>query len=97
VQRLLGGLSGVNGFSQSFNTTLTTYVQTGGVFDSREDSASSDIKMYTDSIASMDTRLAQKETSLRAMFTNMELALQKAKSQGTDMLARLGISSNSST
>src|SRR3954452_17492582 len=96
VQKLLGGMVRVNGFSQSFNTTLNQYVQTGGIFDSREDSQASDIKMYTDSIANMDMRLAQKEQSLRTMFTNMELALQKAKSQGTDMLSRLGISSSDS-
>jgi len=96
VQKLLGGLTGVPGFAQSFNTTLTPYVQTSGILDSREDSAASDIKMYTDSIASMDLRLQQKETALRTMFTNMELALQKAKAQGTDMLSRLGISSNDS-
>jgi len=52
--------------------------------------------MYTDSIASMDLRLQQKETALRTMFTNMELALQKAKAQGTDMLSKLGISSSDS-
>ena len=96
VQKLLGGMTGVNGFAQSFNTTLTPYTQTSGVFDSREDSAAADIKMYTDSMASMDLRLQQKETALRTMFTNMELALQKAKAQGTDMLSRLGISSNDS-
>ena len=94
VQKMFGGILGTNGFSQSFSSTLNTYVQTGGIFDSREDSQAADIKMYTDNIANMDMRLQQKEQSLRTMFTNMELALQKAKSQGTDMLSKLGISSS---
>jgi flagellar hook-associated protein 2 len=93
VQRLLGGMTGVSGFAQSFNGTLNPYTQTAGIIDSRVTGAGTEIKRYADTITSMDARLAQKERSLRAMFTSMELALQKAKSQGTDMLSRLGISS----
>src|SRR4051794_17800090 len=96
VQKLLGGMTGVNGFEQSFVSTLPPYTQTSGIMDSRVDSAGSDIKDLTDAIAAMDDRLKQKEESLRTMFTSMELALQKVKSQGTDMLAHLGISSSNS-
>jgi flagellar hook-associated protein 2 len=94
VQKLLGGVVGTDGFAQAFKTTLDPYTQTSGIMDSRVTSADSALRDLTDSIARMDDRLKQKEESLRTMFTNMELALQKAKSQGTDMLARLGISSN---
>ena len=95
VQRVLGGELGTGGFSQSFSSVLKNYVETGGVFSSRIDAANTDVKDFTDSIADMDTRLSQKQDQLRQMFTSMELALQKAKSQGAELLAKLGVSSNS--
>jgi flagellar hook-associated protein 2 len=95
VQRLLGGELGTGGFAQSFSKVLKNYVQTGGIFSSRIDAATTDIRDFADSIADMDTRLSQKQDQLRQMFTNMELALQKTKSQGTELLAKLGISSDS--
>ena len=94
VQRLLGGITGTNGFAQSFSSTLDPYTQTGGLLDGRIDSAGTEITDLTDSIARMDDRLSQKEQSLRTMFTNLEVALQKAKSQGQELLSHLGISND---
>jgi flagellar capping protein FliD len=94
VQNLLGGNG--NGFSQAFSNALNPYVQTGGVFSSRIDAANSEIKDFTESIADMDDRLQRKQDQLRQMFTSMELALQKTKSQGAELLAKLGVSSNDS-
>ena len=94
VQNLLGGNLGTPGFSQSFSNVLSNYVQTGGVFDNRIDAASDEIKDFTNNIADMDTRLSQKQQQLQQMFTSMELALNKAKSQGAELLAKLGVSSD---
>ena len=94
VQRMLGGVSGTDGFSQAFGKALTPYTQTAGLFDSTEDSIGSELSMLDDSLKRMDDRLAMKEDSLRKMFTNLEVALQKTKSQGAELLAKLGVSNN---
>jgi len=94
VQRMLGGVSGTDGFSQAFGKALTPYTQTAGLFDSTEDSIGSELSMLDDSLKRMDDRLAMKEDSLRRMFTNLEVALQKTKSQGAEMLAKLGVSND---
>lgn len=95
VQRLLGGITGTNGFAQAFNAQLTPYTQTGGVMDSRQDAANASIALFDDQLKRLDDRLQQKEESLRQMFTNLELSLQKIKSQGTELLSKLGIQQDS--
>jgi flagellar hook-associated protein 2 len=95
VQKLLGGVTGTDGFAQAFNVQLTPYTQTGGVMDSRRDAATSTINLLNDSLTRLDDRLAKKEESLRKMFTNLELSLQKIKSQGTELLSKLGIQQDS--
>jgi flagellar hook-associated protein 2 len=95
VQRMLGGLSGTNGFSQTFGNALTPYTQTAGIFDSSVDSTNREIAMLNDSLKRMDDRLAMKEDRLRKMFTNLETALNKTKSQGAELLAKLGVSNDS--
>jgi flagellar hook-associated protein 2 len=91
VQRLLGGLSGTNGFAQAFGAAVDPYSQTGGLFDQRITSAGDQLKSLSDSIARMDDRLARKQASLQKMFSNLEVALQKSKSQGQELLAKLGV------
>jgi len=95
VQRLLGGTTGTDGFAQAFNAQLTPYTQTGGVMDARQDAANASIALLDDSLRRLDDRLAKKEESLRQMFTNLELSLQKIKSQGSELLSKLGIQSDS--
>jgi flagellar hook-associated protein 2 len=93
VQALIGGNG--NGFGQAFSAVLNPFVQTGGVFPGRLDSSNDQLKDYTDQIAEWDQRLSDKQNQLTTMFTNMELALQKTKSQGSELLAKLGVSSDS--
>ena len=96
VQRLLGGITGTDGFAQAFNGQLTPYTQTGGVMDARQDAADSTIALINDQLARLDDRLSKKEESLRQMFTNLELSLQKIKSQGSELVSKLGIQDSSS-
>ena len=42
-------------------------------------------------------RLSAKQDQLQQMFTSMELALQKTKSQGTDLLNSLGVNNSSNS
>jgi flagellar hook-associated protein 2 len=94
VQRMLAGVNGGTGFSQSFGAALNPYTSAGGLVDNSIDAATSMVTSYTDSIAKMDDRLAMKKQQLQTMFTNLEVALQKAKSQGQELLAKLGVSSD---
>jgi flagellar hook-associated protein 2 len=96
VQRMLAGFNGGTGFAQSFSSALSPYTQAGGLMDNSIDAATSMLTDYTDSIAKMDDRLAMKKEQLQTMFTNLEVALQKAKSQGQELLAKLGVTDTSS-
>jgi flagellar hook-associated protein 2 len=96
VQRMLAGVNGGTGFAQSFSSAMGPYTVAGGLMDNSIDAASSMVKDYTDNIARMDDRLAMKKEQLQTMFTNLEVSLQKAKSQGQELLAKLGVDSSSS-
>jgi flagellar hook-associated protein 2 len=97
VQRMLSGVNGGTGFAQAFKAALDPYAQTGGLVDNSIDAANSMVQDYTDSIARMDDRLAMKKEQLQTMFTNLEVSLQKAKSQGQELLSKLGIQDDSSS
>jgi flagellar hook-associated protein 2 len=96
VQRMLAGVNGSTGFAQSFSTALNPYTATGGLVDNSIDAATRMITDYTDSVAKMDDRLAMKKEQLQKMFATLETSLQKAKSQGQELLAKLGVSTTSS-
>ena len=95
VQRMLAGVNGGTGFAQAFSSSLSPYTVAGGLVDNSIDAASSLVKNYTDSIARMDDRLAMKKEQLQKMFASLETSLQKTKSQGAELLAKLGVSSDS--
>jgi flagellar hook-associated protein 2 len=94
VQKLLGAVTGTPGFSQAFGDRVTPYSQAGGIVAQRLEAAGSEITRLGDSLLRMDERLARKEESLRKMFSNLEIALQRSQSQSADLLARLGSLSN---
>jgi flagellar hook-associated protein 2 len=94
VQKLLGAVTGTPGFSQAFGDRITPYSQAGGIVAERLEAAGSEITRLADSLLRMDERLARKEESLRKMFSNLEIALQRSQSQSADLLARLGSLSN---
>jgi flagellar hook-associated protein 2 len=96
VQRMLAGVNGGTGFAQAFSTAVSPYTVAGGLFDNSIDAATRMVQDYTDSIARMDDRLAMKKEQLQKMFTNLETSLQKTKSQGTELLAKLGVQSSDS-
>jgi flagellar hook-associated protein 2 len=95
VQKLLGGLTGTNGFAQAFNSVLTPYTQAAGLLDSRIDAAGSELTRLADSLTRMDDRLGRKQDMLQKMFTALEVSLQRTRSQGQELLAKLGVSDDS--
>jgi flagellar hook-associated protein 2 len=92
VQKLLSDTT--TGFVQSFNSRINPYSQAGGIVSQRLEAAGSEITRLNDSLLRMDDRLARKEDSLRKMFANLEIALQRSQSQSADLLSRLGNLSN---
>jgi flagellar hook-associated protein 2 len=95
VQRLLGAITGENGFAQALNTSLTPYTQAAGIFDERITAAKGALTRLDESLVRMDERLGRKEESLRKMFTALEVALQRSQSQGAALAARLASLSSS--
>ena len=95
VQRLLGALTGTDGFAQKLTAALKPYTDTAGVFDERVTAAQSQISRLDDSLKRMDERLTRKEESLRKMFTALEVALQRSNAQSASMASSLAaLSSN---
>ena len=66
------------------------------VMDNSIDAASRMVTDFKDSLTRMDERLAMKKEQLQKMFTNLETSLQKAKSQGAELLAKLGVDNSDS-
>lgn len=95
VKKLVGGVSGTDGLSQTWDAIIKPQVEANGLLDQRVSMAGNEVTRIKDSISRMDTRLADKQEQLKKMFTNMELALAKSKSQTGDLLGSLGSSSSS--
>jgi flagellar hook-associated protein 2 len=93
VKRMLGGMSGTNGFGQAIEGILSPSVSATGTMQSRINSMDDEKKSIADSIATMDQRLTQKEARLKAMFAAMESAMSASQQQSAwlqGQLANLG-------
>lgn len=93
VKKLLGGVTGTTGLSQTWNSLLEPMTQANGLLDQRVAMAGNEVTRIKDAIARMDDRLERKEETLRKQFTAMELALTRSNSQYSDLLGSLGSSS----
>jgi len=63
--------------------------KTGGILDTRAGAASSGLRDLTRRLDDLDARLSRRESQLRRQFTAMETALQRTRSQNTDLAMRL--------
>jgi flagellar hook-associated protein 2 len=82
VRSLLAGTGAAGGFGQAFESLLDPAIRAGGTIDQRVDSQSAQRKRLADQLATMDTRLKQKQDLLKRQFAAMESALQSSQSQG---------------
>ncbi|MEX2196703.1 MAG: flagellar filament capping protein FliD [Thermoleophilaceae bacterium] len=82
VRRMLGGISGTDGFAQRFEGIIDPVTQTGGTLDSRIDSADSELDRIRDSMDRLDLRLEAREARLRAQFATLERLLSQSQAQG---------------
>jgi len=89
VQRLMGGLSGTDGFAQKLTAVLDRHIDTGvvdgvvtkGTLVTRLESTTSETRALRDQMSTLDRRLEAKEKRLRAQFSAMEAALNAAQTQ----------------
>lgn len=82
VRRMLGGISGTDGFAQSFEGVIDPFTQAGGTFDSRISSSDSELDRIRDSMDRLDLRLEAREERLRAQFATLERLLSQSQAQG---------------
>lgn len=80
VRKLLGGLSGTDGFAQAFGKVLAPYQGTGGIFDQRVSSAGKELSRIKDKLDAFDARMDAKEARYQKQFTALEKALQASSS-----------------
>ena len=81
LRRLVGGITGTDGFAQRIENLINPMTQTGGLLDDRQNSATDELNDIKDSMLAMDERLSLKEDRLKAQFAAMEAALSQSQSQ----------------
>jgi flagellar hook-associated protein 2 len=85
VRKLLGGLSGTDGFAQAFGKVLTPYQGTGGTFDQRVSASGKELSRIKDKLDAFDARMDAKELRYQKQFTALEKALQASSSVQTSL------------
>jgi flagellar hook-associated protein 2 len=95
VRKLLGGVSGTTGLSQTWEGLIKPLTEANGLLDQRATMAGDEVTRIKDQISRLDARLADKQEQYKKMFTNMELALSKLNSSTSSVLASLSASSSS--
>jgi flagellar hook-associated protein 2 len=93
VRTMLGGTSGTDGFSQAFNTILSTYQGSSGLIQQRISSATSDLADLATKLTNFDARMDAKQALLQKQFTAMETALQQSNSAGNSLAGFMNSSS----
>ena len=86
---------GQSGLLTSLSDYLTTQLGKGGVFESEHTAAATDLKNLGSQITNANDLLTQKQATLQAQFTAMEVALAQLQSQGGQFAASMGASSSS--
>jgi flagellar hook-associated protein 2 len=94
VKKLLGGVSGTTGLSQTWDGLIKPLTEANGLLDQRSTMAGSDVTRIKDQLDRLNDRLSAKEEQYRKMFSNMELALNKVQSSSSSVLASLSASSS---
>jgi flagellar hook-associated protein 2 len=95
VRKLLGGVSGTTGLSQTWEGLIKPLTEANGLLDQRATMAGDEVTRIKDQISRLDARLADKQEQYKKMFTNMELALSKLNSSTSSVLSSLSASSSS--
>jgi flagellar hook-associated protein 2 len=89
VRKMLGGITGTDGFAQQMEGLIKTYTGATGTLTGRISQGDSQMKSLTDQMTAEDTRLSARETRLKTQFSAMESALAAAQAQGSWLSAQL--------
>jgi flagellar hook-associated protein 2 len=89
VRKLLGGVDGVDGIAQRFETLIDPMTLTDGMLSSRRTETASELRRIQDTIERFDDRLAFKELRLRKQFETMETLLARQNSIGGALTSAL--------
>jgi flagellar hook-associated protein 2 len=93
ARKLLGGVSGTDGFAQRIEGLLKTYVGSTGSINARITQGDEALQALQKQMTAEDARLASKQARLKAQFAAMESALSTAQSQQAwlaGQIAKLG-------
>ena len=79
VRKLLGGITGTDGFAQRIQGILDPSSGTAGVLSQRISSEDSTLSGIANDLIAFDTRMTQKQDALNKQWSALETALQKAR------------------
>jgi flagellar hook-associated protein 2 len=79
-----------NGVAAQLNTSLTTFLQTGGLIDARTTALNADLKSITDQQTQLTTYTQQLTTSYNAQFTALNTLMSQMATQGSYLTALFG-------
>jgi flagellar hook-associated protein 2 len=85
VRKLLGGLSGTDGFSQAMAAAIAPLQGTGGILDQRVSAATSQLSDIASRLTTFDARMDSKQAAYQKKFTALETALQKSQTVGNSL------------
>ena len=93
ARKLVGGVTGTDGFAQRIEGLLKTYVGSTGSINARVKAGDEQLSALQTQMTNEDARLSQVQTRYKAQFAAMETALSTAQSQQswlTGEIAKLG-------
>jgi flagellar hook-associated protein 2 len=85
VRQLLGGQSGVTGFSQTFSGVLAPFQGVDGVLSQRITTVGQDLTRIKDKLTDFDARMDAKEAFYQKQFTALTTALQQSQTVGNSL------------
>ncbi len=86
----------LNAYGDSFGSTLSATLSSGGAFASRVAGLDSSVQRYQESISALEVRLAQTERRYRAQFTALDKYVSSMQSTGSYLTQQLASLQNSS-
>ncbi|MBV9895611.1 MAG: flagellar filament capping protein FliD, partial [Chloroflexi bacterium] len=77
------------GVLQNANNYLTTLLQPGGIFDTESQGAATQTTQLQNQITSLNQMLQQRQQTLQAQFTQMEVSMSQLQQQGASLASKL--------
>jgi flagellar hook-associated protein 2 len=85
VRKLLGGITGTDGFAQRLEGIVDPVAGTNGTLSQRISSEDSTLSRIASDLLAFDTRMTRKQDALNKQWSALETALQKAQSRASDI------------